>query len=168
MIVGVWGQEQTEWTVGVRRDALPCSHHGPQLPPCTVLFSKEPAALAGSITEGLSKLTCNWPYDGNAGVEACTANPPNPTTQLSLEQLRLASGYCLASECQCASSTAAFHRHLSKLTVIISSRHLKELDTYRRKVNAGLSTFPQFLSSEVSYTLSSLRRTSRPKNSGYI
>lgn len=128
----------------MRQDAPPCSPRGPQLPPCTVLFSKEPAALAGSITEGLSKQTCKSAYYGNAKIEACTANPPYPNgTQLSLEQLLHASGYCLASDCQPASITTAFQSHLSKLTAITSSRHLKELDIYGMKVNAGgLSTFP--------------------------
>lgn len=123
-----------------------------------MLFSKELAALAGSITEGLSKPTRKLAYDGNAKFEACTANPPYPyDTQRSLEQLLHASGYCLASDCQPASITAAFQCHLSKLTVITSSRHLKELGTYGKKVNAGgLSTFPSFLFSKVTYIHSSL------------
>lgn len=86
MAVGSRRQKQRDEQRGVRRDAPPHSPCGPGLPPCTALFSKETAALAGSVTRGLGKPTRKSAYDGNARVEACTAHALYPSgTQLSLE-----------------------------------------------------------------------------------
>lgn len=129
-----------------RRDAPPRSPGGPRLHPWTVLFSKEPAALAGSITQGLSKPTpISSRYDENAKVEACTAHPPYPNgTQLSLEQLLHASGYFLASDCQPASITAASqtHSHYQQQTPT-RLQHLWEESKCRRFEYLPLNTYSQ-------------------------
>lgn len=116
MIAAACGQKQTEWTVGMRRDAPPCSPHGLQFPLCTVLFSKEPAALVGSTTGD----SVNWLINGLMMEMHQKSRLVQPTLHTSshdsLEQLRLASDYCLASASQHASRTAAFQSHLSKLS----------------------------------------------------
>lgn len=119
-----------------------------------------PSCLGREHHWGLSKLTCKRAYGGNAPeVEACTANPPHPITRLTRTTeacFRLLPGLCLPACIQNGSFPKPPFQTQS-LSAFSYFRHLKQLNIYRRKVNAGgLSTFPQFLFSEVSYIHSRL------------